>query len=135
MMSRWSGNILGISKNKPLVESILYKAVWNFTKRRTLSQVFPVLGNFWKWMIFGSSFWTDRDGCFQLLTVAISFSCYFFTVQHLMLINMPVSFLENHFQWFAQAESTTGFHSWLTAKTVYYKTWCTRKINSFGQVL
>ena len=41
----------------------------------------------------------------------------------------------DHFQWFTQAESTTGFHSWLTGNIVYYKISCTRKIYSVGQVL
>ena len=44
-------------------------------------------------------------------------------------INMPASFLEDfarHFEWFTEAESTTGFHSWLTTngilKDFMYKT-------------
>ena len=40
----------------------------------------------------------------------------------------------DHFQWFAQAESTAGFQSWLSDKNVYCKISFSRKTYSVGQV-
>ena len=52
MMPKSSGNFWKFSKKTPLVELFLYKWVWNFTQKKALPPVFPILGNFLKWVTF-----------------------------------------------------------------------------------
>ena len=127
-MPRCSVNFRKASKKTLLVESFLDKRAWNVTKRRTLSPAFPIFGYFWEWMTFDSFF---RQG--RLLLMYFHFSPKLFLsadsfcdvtwninkkISAIALleptpyrISMPVSFLQylpHHFQWFTQAESTTG---------------------------
>ena len=63
-----------------LFKSFLCKSSRKFTKRGTLPLVFPIFGNFWKWMPLGAPskhLGTVVFDVFQFPTVAIFFSCYF----------------------------------------------------------
>ena len=50
------------------------------------------------------------------------------------VIKLPWSY-SDHFQWFNHVELLTGFHSQLTAKTVYYQISSTRMAYSVSQIL
>ena len=67
MMPRCS---VTFSKKTSLVESFLYKRAWNFTKRRILPLLFPILSYFWKWMTFDSSFSAAWDGRFWCISIS-----------------------------------------------------------------
>ena len=157
MNPKCSRNFRKVSKKTPLVESFLYKKIWNFTESRTLPPLFLILLNFWKLITFGSCFWTAWDVCFWQTSSVITSSVIFYNVKLnvnndiFAIILVRIHSLQNkhareflrgsywdhwdHFRWFTQAESKTAFHSRLTAKIVYYKISCTRKTYLVGQVL
>ena len=104
-------------------------AFWNFTKRRTLTLVFTILGSFWKWMIFDSFFLKAWDGCFQRISISHYSNFFYLLFYYNVTLNVNKKFslnshvrahsLQNrharefikgsysdHFQWCNQTEST-----------------------------